>query len=561
MYTYIFDYFNKNSFFLVERSSKKCNKKNMKNNNYKKLLSGNEALAYAALHSDVALGCGYPGTPSTEILENFSLLGGKAQWAPNEKVALEVAIGASFSKSRALCTMKHVGLNVAADPLFTVAYSGTDGALVIVSADDPGMASSQNEQDNRHYALFSNVPMLEPSDSQETYSFFQEAVKISEKWGIPVLFRTTTRVCHSKTITDISEKLPLSRTAGFKKDPKTHVMIPAYARLAHKNVLKKIQEIQEWNEKSSLNSLIKGEGKFGIITSGAAYMYCKEAAPEADILKLGLTNPLPLGLISDFIKKHETVWVIEEGEPYLQRLISASGHKVKGKADDFRNGELSVEKVRLILGKTDHLPPPLPGGKPPQLCNGCPHRTVFTLLKKLGCIVSGDIGCYTLGVLPPFEALDTCICMGASIGVGLGLRHTLPPEEQKKVVSIIGDSTFMHSGITGLVEMVYNPPASGHVVIILDNQTTAMTGLQEHPGTGRKLNQDPSVKIFPEEIAKALKIPNIHVLDPIKETSRFEELIRSSLEKPELSLIVARRSCLLAAKKNKSSENNGQAKE
>lgn len=533
----------------------------MNTDNTKKLLSGNEALAYAALHSHVSLGCGYPGTPSTEILENFSLLGGKAQWAPNEKVALEVAIGASFSKSRAIATMKHVGLNVAADPFFTVAYTGTEGALVIVVADDPGMASSQNEQDNRHYALFANVPMIEPSDSQEVYSFFLEAVRISERWKIPVLFRVTTRVCHSKSIADIFEELPIIQSPGFQRDPKKRVMIPAYARLAHVNVLKKIEEIQEWNETSSLNSVIKGKGAFGLICSGAAYTYCKEAAPEADILKLGLTNPLPINLISRFIQNHETVYVIEEGEPFLQRLVNAAGHKTQGKPDHLRNGELSVEKVRLILGKITAIPPALPPGKPPQLCNGCPHRTVFTILKKLNLIVSGDIGCYTLGVLPPFEAMDTCVCMGASIGVGLGMRHVLPPEEQKKVVSIIGDGTFMHSGLTGLLEMVYNPPASGHLVIILDNQTTAMTGLQEHPGTGRKLNQDPSIKIYPEEIAKALRVPNIHVLDPVKETAHFEELILSSLAKPELTVIVARRSCLLAAKKNKQNENSVQGKE
>ncbi len=553
--------FFKNFFFLIERYEKNCNKKNMTEINTKKLLSGNEALAYAALHSHVALGCGYPGTPSTEILENFSLLGGKAQWAPNEKVALEVAIGASFSKSRAIATMKHVGLNVAADPFFTVAYTGTEGALVIVVADDPGMASSQNEQDNRHYALFANVPMIEPSDSQEVYSFFLEAVRISERWKIPILFRVTTRVCHSKSIADISETFPVIQSPAFQRDPKKRVMIPAYARLAHINVLKKIEEIQEWNETNSLNSIVKGKGKLGLICSGAVYMYCKEAAPEANILKLGLTNLLPYRLINSFIQSHETVYVIEEGEPFLQRLINAAGHKTQGKPDHLRNGELSVEKVRLILGKITTIPPALPPGKPPQLCNGCPHRTVFTILKKLNCIVSGDIGCYTLGVLPPFEAMDTCVCMGASIGVGLGMRHVLPPEEQKKVVSIIGDGTFMHSGLTGLLEMVYNPPSSGHVLIILDNQTTAMTGLQEHPGTGRKLNQDPSIKIYPEEIAKALRIPNIHVLDPVKETTHLEELILSSLSKPELTVIVARRSCLLAAKKNKQNENSAQGKE
>lgn len=516
-----------------------------------RLLSGNEAVAQAALDMGVALGAGYPGTPSTEILENLSALGGYAQWSPNEKVALEVAIGAAFAGARAIATMKHVGLNVAADPLFTAAYTGVTGALVVVSADDPGMASSQNEQDNRRYAVAAAVPMLEPSDSQEAYDMMVAGLEMSARWKIPVLLRMTTRVSHSKT--RVLRHPPKEKPAApsFVRDIKTRVMIPAYARPAHVRLRAKLAEIAQWGESSTLNKLTPGGSKLGIISSGIAAIHAHEAAHDASFLKLGLTHPLPVDAVRRFAESVERCVVIEEGDPYLADAIRAAGIKVEGKPDVFRFGELSVARIRRIL-KGDTSPEfKAPAGKPPQLCLGCPHRVTFEALHKLDCIVSGDIGCYTLGVLPPFEAMDSCVCMGASITVGLGLRHVLPAEQARRVVSVIGDSTFVHSGITGLVEMVYNPPATGHVVIIVDNGTTAMTGLQDHPGTGRKLSAEPAHKINFEELARAIGIPSVHVLDPMKDAAAYEKLLSDSLASNQLVLIIARRPCLLAAKKNK----------
>jgi indolepyruvate ferredoxin oxidoreductase alpha subunit len=516
-----------------------------------RLLSGNEAVAQAALDLGVALGAGYPGTPSTEILENFSALGGHAQWSPNEKVGLEVALGAAFGGARALATMKHVGLNVAADPLFTAAYTGVTGALVVVSADDPGMASSQNEQDNRRYAVAAGVPMLEPSDSQEAYDMMVAAVELSERWKTPVLLRMTTRVSHSKTrVRPHAPKTP-PPPANFVRDIKSRVMIPAYARPAHARLRARLAEIAQWAESCPLNKVIPGSPKLGIIASGIACIHAHEAAPEASFLKLGLTYPLPLEMVRRFAASAERCIVIEEGDPFLVDALRAAGIRVEGKPDAFRFGELSVARVRRIL-KGDTSPEfKAPPGKPPQLCLGCPHRVTFETLRKLDCIVSGDIGCYTLGVLPPFEAMDTCVCMGASVTVGLGLRHVLPPEQARRVVSVIGDSTFVHSGITGLVEMVYNPPATGHVVIIVDNGTTAMTGLQDHPGTGRKLSAEPAHQISFEELARAIGIRNVHVVDPMKDAPGYEKLLADSLASQQLVLIIARRPCILAAKKNK----------
>ena len=512
------------------------------------LLSGNEAVALAALRLGIALGCGYPGTPSTEILEQFSALGGKAQWSPNEKVAMEVALGAAYGGARALVTMKHVGLNVAADPLFTAAYSGVSGALVVISADDPGLASSQNEQDNRRYAVAAGVPMIEPSDSQEAYDLFAEAVALSERWRMPVLFRMTTRVCHSKTIV---RPAPLPRPAGpphFERDIKSRVMIPAYAKPAHKRLRAKLAEIAAWAEGSHLTREIDGDAALGIIASGIAFYHAREAAPTARFLKLGLTYPLPLEKIRAFAAEVKRCVVIEEGDPYLVDALRAAGIAVEGKDEMYRFGELNVERVRRILaGDTSPEPVP-PRGKPPQLCVGCPHRIVFEILSKLGCIVAGDIGCYTLGVLPPFEAMDTCVCMGASIGVGLGLRHVLPEAEARRVVSVIGDSTFVHSGITGLVEMIYNPPPTGHLVLLLDNGTTAMTGLQEHPGTGRTLSHQPTGKVVFEDLARALGIEAVHVIDPTRDRPGFERLVADLLEQPRPALVIVRRPCLLAAK-------------
>jgi len=519
------------------------------------LLSGDEAVALAACDGGVTLGTGYPGTPSTEILESFSRLGGRAQWAPNEKVALEVGLGVAYTNARALVTMKHVGLNVAADPLFTATYTGVTGALVVVSADDPGMASSQNEQDNRRYAVAAGVPMLEPADSQEAYEFTLVAIRISERWGIPVLLRLTTRVCHSKTIVRPAGALaPSNAPATFVRNIRGRVMIPAYARPAHRRLREKLARIREWNEADGPNREIDGDRSVGIITSGIVFVHAREAAPEAAVLKLGMTYPLPLETIRHFLGSVSRCVVIEEGDPYLLEAIRAAGLSIEGKPEAFRFGELNVDRVKRIIASDTSPEPVPPPGKPPELCHGCPHRSVFTALRDLDCIVASDIGCYTLAVLPPFEAVDTCVCMGASIGVGLGLRHALPPEQSRRVVSTIGDSTFIHSGITGLVEMVYNPPKTGHVVIILDNGTTAMTGLQEHPGTGRTLEHQPTGKVVIEDLARSLGIRSVHVTDPTTNPAAFQELVAGSLASGELTVIVARRNCLLAAGKIKEYE-------
>jgi indolepyruvate ferredoxin oxidoreductase, alpha subunit len=520
----------------------------------KMLLSGDEAIALAARHAGVALGAGYPGTPSTEILESFSELGGHAQWSPNEKVALEVTIGAAFAGARAMATMKHVGLNVASDPLFTAAYTGVTGALIVISADDPGMASSQNEQDNRRYAVAAGIPMLEPSDSQEAYDFFFAAIEISERWKIPVLFRLTTRVCHSYTVVQPRKPDAAPRPASFERDIKGRVMIPAYARVAHRKLRQKLAEMQEWNEKCLLNRLVPGGKMLGIITSGISFMHLREVAPEASVLKLGFTHPLPLKRIEQFAKSVERCVVIEEGDPYLVEAIRAAGIRVEGKADMYRFGELDVPRVRRILNYDLSPEPPKPAGKPPQLCDACQYRIVFEALRKKDCIVAGDIGCYTLGVLQPFEAIDSCVCMGASLGVGLGLRHVLPADQARRVVSVIGDSTFVHSGISGLIEMVYNPPSNGHVLVILDNATTAMTGHQEHPGTGRKLDHQPTHKLILEDLVRALGVRRVHVVEPHAGSDEFGRLLTECLNSNELAVIIARRPCILIAKQLKQYE-------
>ena len=481
----------------------------------RQLLSGDEAVALAAWDAGMHLGTGYPGTPSTEILEAFAVLGGRAQWAPNEKVALEVGIGVAFAGARALVTMKHVGLNVAADGLFTVAYTGVQGALVVVSADDPGMASSQNEQDNRRFAQAAGVPMFEPADSQESYDFTLRAIEVSERWGVPVLLRMTTRVCHSKTtVVTPGYPVPPPGPIGFVRDIPGRVMIPLYARPAHRRMRARLAGIARWNEEEGPNFQTAGDRSTGVITSGISFYHVREAFPEARVLKLGMTYPPPTALMKSFAAEVERCLVIEEGDPYLVEAARTAGIAVEDKPEAFRFGELNVARVRRILACDSSPEPQPPSGKAPALCPSCPHRTVFAALHNLDCIVSGDIGCYSLGVLPPFEAMDSLVCMGASIGAGLGLRHVLPEDEARRVVSVIGDSTFVHSGITGLVEMVYNPPTSGHVVLILDNGTTAMTGLQEHPGTGRTLDHHKTGKFVFEEVVRAIGVKDVHVVDP-----------------------------------------------
>jgi indolepyruvate ferredoxin oxidoreductase alpha subunit len=524
------------------------------------LLSGDDAVALGALHAGVRLGTGYPGTPSTEILETFDRLGGRAQWSPNEKVALEVAIGVAFAGARALVTMKHVGLNVAADPLFTATYTDVEGGLVIVSADDPGMASSQNEQDNRHYARAAGAPMLEPRDSQQAYDYTRLAFALSERWKIPLILRLTTRVCHAKTVVR-----PRPMDAGplpephFTRDIPARVMIPAYAKPAHHRLRAKLAEIEAWNDADGPMQVDEGDPALGIIATGVAAMHAREAAPDARQLTVGMTYPLPMQRIRAFARGCERLLVIEEGDPVLVDSLRAAGIEAEGKPEMYRFGELNVARVRRII-EGDRSPEPKPApGKPPELCQGCSHRGVFEVLRDLDCIVAGDIGCYTLGVLPPFSAMDSCVCMGAAIGVGLGLRHVLPEAEARRVVSVIGDSTFVHSGITGLAEMVYNPPPTGHVVLILDNGTTAMTGLQEHPGTGRLLDHSPTAKISFEALARSLGVQNVHVVDVLDKDQSLSALLTDLLARSETSLIVTRQPCVLAAPKIRQYEKTAEA--
>ncbi|MFA6240762.1 MAG: thiamine pyrophosphate-dependent enzyme [Candidatus Hydrogenedentales bacterium] len=508
----------------------------------RKLLSGNEALALAALHAGITMGSGYPGTPSSEILEEFNKGGGFARWSPNEKVALEVGIGVAFAGGRALVTMKHVGVNVAADPFFSVAYTGVDGALVIVSADDPGMSSSQNEQDNRRFAVAAGMPTIEPGDSQEAYDFFLEAVRISETWHTAVMFRITTRVCHSKSLVRFSAEPFTPAKPGFVRNIPGKVMIPAHARPAHRRMRERLAKLQAWNETSTLNRIHEGDASLGVITSGISYVHTREAAPDARILKLGMTYPLPYERIRAFVHSVKRCIVIEEGDPYLVESLRMNGIEVEDKPEAFRFGELNVNRVRRILVNDTSPELALKGGKPPELCAGCPHRMTFISLNRLNCIVSGDIGCYTLGALPPFEAMDSQLCMGASIGIGLGMRHALPPHEARRVVSVIGDSTFFHSGLTGIAEMVYNPPKTGHIVLILDNGTTAMTGMQEHPGTGRSLDHMAASQILPEDVVRAMGVPNVKVVGYGRE---LEETLAEAMKQDAVTVIVMRQACRL----------------
>ncbi|MDD3153904.1 MAG: thiamine pyrophosphate-dependent enzyme [Victivallaceae bacterium] len=517
----------------------------------KLFLSGNEAIALAAIDAGAHLGCGYPGTPSSEILENVALNGGKAEWAPNEKVALEVAIGASFAGARSFVTMKHVGLNVAADPLFTIACAGASG-LVVITADDPGMASSQNEQDNRRYAVAAGVPLLEPSNSQEAYDLFRQAFALSEEFGTLVLFRVTTRVCHSKCVV-IRDGSPVTpRPTGYVKDIRNRVMIPAFARVAHRNMRDRLRRLEQRNETGEFSTEKSGTPELGIIVSGISYEHAREAAPEAGMLHLKMTYPAPIELMRNFAAKYQRCLVIEEGDPFLYEQCRIHSIPVEGKPEMFRFGELNVGRVRRIISGAAEDEAPAPAGKPPQLCVGCPHRKSYEVLRDLGCIVAGDIGCYTLGVLPPFSAVDTCVCMGASIPTGLGMRHVLPEKDARRVVSVIGDSTFLHTGINGLVEMVYNRPATGHLLVILDNSTTAMTGLQEHPGTGRKLDHTRTEhRVSIDALVKAAGVDHLDVCDSTLETEKFRSLVQERLASNDLSVIICRRPCILAAAQEK----------
>ncbi len=514
------------------------------------LLNGDEAVAWAALDAGVNLGAGYPGTPSTEILEKFAELGGNAQWSPNEKVALEVSIGAAFGHGRVITTMKHVGLNVAADPLFTATYTGVDGGLVVIVADDPGMASSQNEQDSRRHAISSGAPIIEPCDAQQAYDCLETAFLVSEKWHIPVILRLTTRVSHSKSLVT---RRPLAKAAKepfYAKDASLHVMVPGNARKAHVRLRDKLEAIAAWAGENCVKVLREGKaGAPTIIASGISAVLAQEAAPDARVVQVGMVHPFPAEAVKVAVADKGEVRVVEEGDPVLFEQCRLAGIGVKANPRIYRFGELSVSRVKRLLAGIEQPEPPPPPGQPPALCPGCPHRSAYQVLSDRKSIVTGDIGCYTLGVMPPFSAVDTCVCMGGGITVGLGLRKVLPPEEAKRVVSVIGDSTFVHSGLTGIAEMVYNPPPTGHVVVILDNSITAMTGMQENPATGRNLKHAPTYKMVLEDVVKAMGVPNVHVVDHVAHPEQFNALLDEAQEKGGLWVIIVRRSCLIAAPK------------
>ncbi|UCD34533.1 MAG: indolepyruvate ferredoxin oxidoreductase subunit alpha [Nitrospiraceae bacterium] len=512
----------------------------------KVLLSGNEAIARAAHEAGVRVASGYPGTPSTEILENLSRYDEiYAEWSPNEKVALEVALGASFAGARALASMKHVGLNVAADPLFTSSYTGVRGGLVIITADDPEMHSSQNEQDNRNYAFAAKVPMLEPSDAAEAKGFTKKAFELSEDFDTPVLVRTTTRVSHVKGLVSL-EKPSVPRAApGIEKMPQKFVMLPANARKRRVVIEERMKRLARFADTFQLNRVEKGDRKIGFITSGISYLYVKEAFPKASVLKLGMVYPFPEKLIRKFARSVRELWIVEELDPFIELHVKAMGIHCRGKDRVPSFGELDPRAVRsAVTGKKG--PRLFESGeiplRPPNLCPGCPHRGIFYAISKLGLFVSGDIGCYTLAALRPLAAMDTCVCMGASIGMALGMEKALGSDALGKVIAVIGDSTFVHSGITGLIDIVYNRGFS--TVIILDNRTTGMTGHQPHPATGTTLKGEPTAAIDIEKLCRAVGVNHVYTLNP-HDSAAAEKVLRREIERPEPSVIITKSPCAL----------------
>lgn len=512
------------------------------------LMLGNQAVARGLYEAGVSVISSYPGTPSTEITEFSSKYPEDemyCEWAPNEKVACEVAIGASIAGARSFCAMKHVGLNVAADPLFTASYTGVNGGMVLAVADDPGMHSSQNEQDSRHYAIGAKVPMLEPSDSQECKDYAKLAYEISEKFDTPVLLRLTTRVSHSQSAVTTADRIPHT-IPEYKKNIAKNVMVPANAIKKHVVVEQRTLDLIEYAETSGINTVEMNSDEIGVITSGICYQYAKEAlGDKASYLKLGMVNPLPVKLIKDFAAKVKTLYVVEELDDVIETHCRKNGIDVKGKELFTLQGEYFQSKVRqVVLGENDEwqtLDAEIPV-RPPVLCAGCPHRGVFYILKKLGVMVSGDIGCYTLGAAAPLSAIDTTVCMGASISGLHGFNKGRKGEYEGKAVAVIGDSTFMHSGITSLVDIAYN--RSNSTVIVLDNSITGMTGHQNNPANGKNIYGDPASAVNLEALAHAIGINSVTVVDP-GDLAETERVIKEELAKAEPSLIIARKPCAL----------------
>ncbi|MBL7074764.1 indolepyruvate ferredoxin oxidoreductase subunit alpha [candidate division KSB1 bacterium] len=519
------------------------------------LLSGNEAVAHGAREAGVQLATAYPGTPSTEILENLAKFPGVyAQWSPNEKVAFEVGMGGSMAGARTLVAMKHVGVNVAADPLMTFSYTGIKGGFVLVSADDPGMHSSQNEQDNRFYAKFAKIPMLEPSDSQEAKDFVGIALDISERFDTPVLLRLTTRISHSKGIVELGSRkeYPVS---GFDRNVTKYVMMPIYARKRHEVVEERMEKLRKFTEETPLNRVEEGDRSLGVVAGGISYNYAKEVLPDASYLKVGFSNPLPIQRIEKFARSVDQLLVIEELEPFMEEQIRGAGIHCRGKEFVPNQGELTPEKLKeglvrasILSGLTkEDLTVQKAGGgfpRPPVLCPGCAHRGLYCALNKLKADVLGDIGCYTLAALPPLEALHSCICMGASIGNAIGVERVVNPKAP--VVAVIGDSTFLHSGMTPLLDAVYNK--SNITVIIMDNRITAMTGGQHHPATGNTLMGEKTKAVDFWALSKALGVDQVFTVDPYDYNATLETLKRAVIL-PGLKVVISRGPCVIFPKK------------
>lgn len=517
------------------------------------LLSGNEAIARGAVEAGVRVAAGYPGTPSTEILESIRHRSDMdVRWSPNEKVALDVGLGASLGGARALVTMKHVGLNVAADTFMTAAYTGVGAGLVLVVADDPGMHSSQNEQDSRYYASFAGVPLLEPANSSECLEFTKLAFEISERFDVPVLVRSTTRISHNRGLVTLGEREDRPAT-GFVRNPSKYVMIPGYARGRRPVLLQRLEEMAQWAEESALTAEF-GEGtSVGVISAGIAVNYVREVVPDARVIKLGMVHPLPMGRIRKFADSVDRLFVVEELDPFLEDALLAAGIAVEGKEWFSRIGELSPDTVAagfaaagVVEAAEPVVEPPATVKRPPLLCPGCPHTAPFVALKRLGAVVSGDIGCYTLAALEPLAAMDTCLAMGSSIGMAVGLAASGGTEAP--VVATIGDSTFVHGGIGGLIEAVYSN--ANVTVIILDNGTTAMTGGQAHPGTGKTLQGKEAKAVDLVALCKAVGVEDVRVVDPY-DVAATNAAINAAIGNQGPSVVITNRPCVEAPVKVK----------
>ncbi|OPZ60972.1 MAG: indolepyruvate ferredoxin oxidoreductase [Deltaproteobacteria bacterium ADurb.Bin510] len=494
----------------------------------KKILSGNAAFARGAYEAGVTVASAYPGTPSTEILEDIAKTYPEiyAEWAPNEKVALEVASGASLTGARTMAVMKHVGVNVAADPLMSMAYTEIRGGLVLISCDDPQLFSSQNEQDNRQYARFAKIPMLEPASSQEAKDYMLAAFELSEAHGCPVLVRSTTRISHSLGVVELGEPLAPPKTSMAWK-PENWVLLPAHARRRHPEIEARLEKLREIANSSPLNVIEPGDKKLGIIASGVAYQYAREACPEASFLKLGFSYPLPDEKVREFAAMVDELWVVEELDPFMEDQIKAMRSAIVGTAQP------AVPSVEL---------PP----RPPSMCPGCPHRGMLYALKKAHCFICGDIGCYTLGFLPPLAAIDTCLCMGAGINQAHGMAKAFG-ERQEKIAAVLGDSTFFHSGVTGVMNLAYNQGAA--LVVILDNRITAMTGAQENPGTGQTLKGDPTSAIDIETLVRALNVPFVATVNPYEHQATLAT-VNQALETNGPAVIISKAPCVLLRPKS-----------